>query len=70
MPQPVQTTAAQRQPQHLQYIDTANDHPLLHENHNHVINNYAGAAQGVPAQAPAAPPEPVCTDLTFLHTHL
>ena len=69
MPQPVQTTAAQRQPQHLQYIDVANNHPLLHGHQDHVINNYAGAALGDPVQAQAAPPDPVCTDPTFLHTH-
>ena len=38
------------------------DHPPVHEHRDHAINNYAGAALDVPAQAQAAPPlaAPVC----------
>ena len=73
-----ENTAAQgQQPQDLQYIDTgyynmANDRPPLHEYRDHTINNYTGVAldRGVPAQAQAAPPVPVSTDLTISHTHI
>jgi hypothetical protein len=72
MPPPV---AAQGQPQDLWYADMGfynmvNVRPLLHEHHDHAINNYAGIALDVPAQAQAAPPAPVCTDPTFPHTHI
>lgn len=77
MSQPVQTTAAQRQPQHLQYIDmayydiaNASERPPLFENHDHAIDNHAGAALDVPAQAQAAQPDHVCTDLTLSHTQV
>ena len=74
---PVEYTAAQGQPQNLGYLDMpvgyydiANDHPPLHGHRNHGINNNAGAALDVPAQAQAALPDPVCAYLTFLHTHI
>jgi hypothetical protein len=44
-----------------------NDRPPLHERHDHALNNYARVALDVPAQAA---PAPVCTDLTFPHTHI
>ena len=50
--------------------DIANEHPPLFEHHDLAIDNYAGVALDVPAQAQAAPPDPVCTDLTFSHTHV
>lgn len=70
MPPTVESIAAQGQPQDLRYAnmgyyDMANDH----EYHDHVINNFAGIAPAQ-AQAQAAPPAPVCTDLNFLHTYL
>ena len=73
MPPPVENIAAQGQLQDLQYVDMGyndivNDHPPLHEHLDHAINNYAGVALDVPAQAHAAPPAPVSTDLTVLHT--
>jgi hypothetical protein len=46
-----------------------NDRPPLHEHRGHAINNYAGVALDVPVQAQAAPPVPVCTDLTHSYTH-
>jgi hypothetical protein len=52
------------------YYDIANDHLPLHGHRNHGINNDAGAALDVPAQAQAALPDPVCAYLTFLHTHI
>ena len=60
-----QNTAAQGQPHDVRYLDigyyhVANGRPPLHENHDPAINNYAGAALNVPAQAQAAPPDPVC----------
>jgi hypothetical protein len=69
------TVAAQGQPQDLQYVDMGycnmvDDHPPLHEHRDHAINNYAGVALDVSAQAQAAPPAPVCTDLTFPHTRI
>jgi hypothetical protein len=75
MPPPIENTAAQGQPHDLRYPDMGycnmgNDHPLLHEHRGHVINNYAGVALDIPAQAQAAPLAPVCTDLTFLHTQI
>ena len=51
------------------YHDIAND-PPLHEHRDYAINNYAGVALGVPTQAQAAPPDPVCADLPFPHTHI
>ena len=68
----VQNTA---QPQDVQYLDmgyyhVVNGHPPLHENPDHAINNYAGAALDVPAQGQAAPSDPVCTNLTCTHTHI
>ena len=71
MPTSVQNTAAQSQPQHLQYndvgyYDMSNDFPPLRGHRNH-----AGAALDVPAQAQAAPPaDPVCADLTFSHAYI
>lgn len=51
--------------QYLDNHDMANDQPPLHDHRDHAIDNYAGAALDVPAQAQAAPPDPVCTDLPF-----
>ena len=73
MPPPIENVAVQGQLQDLRYVDIgyndmANDYPPLHEHRDHVINNYAGVALDVPAQAHAAPPAPVSTDLTFPHT--
>ena len=78
MPSPVENTAAQGQQQDLQYIDTGyynmvNDCPPLHGHRNHAkdaINNYAGVAPDVPAQAQAGPPVPVSTDFTISYTHI
>ena len=52
------------------YYDMANDHPLLHEYHDHAIDNYSGFALGVPAQAQAAPPVPVCLNFFVPHTRI
>jgi hypothetical protein len=70
MPPPVENVAVQGQLQDLQYVDMgyddmANDHPPLHEYRDHAINNYAGVAQ-----AQAAPPAPVCTDLDSPYTFI
>jgi hypothetical protein len=70
MPPPVENHAAQGQPQDLRYVDMGyydmgNDHPR-----DHAIDNYAGVALDVLEQAQAAPSAPVCTDLTFPHTHI
>ena len=78
MPAPVENTAAQGQPQDLQYTDMgyhnmANNRPPLLEHRDHSINNYARVALDVPAQAQvaAAPPVPVSTNLTiFAYTYL
>ena len=77
MPAPVEYAAAQGQPQDPQYIDmgyynVANDRPPPLEHRDHTINDYAGVALDVPAQAQAAtaPPVPVSTDLAILHTHI
>ena len=76
MPQPaVQNTAVQGQRQDVQYLDmgyyhVVNGQPLLHENHDHAINSYAGAALDVPTQAQATPPEPVCINPTCTHAHI
>jgi hypothetical protein len=51
------------------YYNIADDHPLVHEHRDHAINNYAGVSQDVPAHGQAASPAPVCTALTFSHTH-
>ena len=72
MPPPVDSIAAQGQPQDLQFADIdyynmANDHPPSHENRDYNINNFAGVALDVPAGH--APPAPVSTDLTFPHAH-
>ena len=78
MPLLVENHDAQRQPQNLQYLDMdyydmANVHPPLPPLHGHrdqAINNYAAVVLDVPAQAQAAPPAPVCTDLiasTYMH---
>ena len=70
VPLPVETTAAHGRPQDLRYVDydMANDHPQLHEHRDHVINNHVGVALDVPARAQAAPPPPVCTDVTLPRT--
>lgn len=73
MPPPVENVAVQGQLQDLRYVDMgyinmANGHPPVHEHRGHAINNYAGVALDVPAQAQAAPPAPVCTDLNFPFT--
>ena len=54
------------------YYDVDNGHPPLHDHRGHAINNHAGVALDVPAQAQAAaPPAPVCTGPAFvLHTHV
>jgi hypothetical protein len=75
MPPPVENTAARGQAQDLRHGDmtyyvVADDRPPLHEYHGHGVNNYAGAALGVPAQAQVTPPAPVCTGFTFPHTYI
>jgi hypothetical protein len=72
---PVENTAAQGQPQDLRYggmghYDMANNHPSLHEHHDHAIDDYAGLVLDVPAQAQAAPPAPVCPGLIVPHTRI
>ena len=69
----IQNTAAQGQV--LGYNDAGYHHdianylpPLLE--HDPAINNYAGAALEVSAQAQPGPPDAVCADLTFSHAHL
>ena len=67
MPSPVENVA-QGQLQDLRrvdmgYYDVPNDHPPPHD---YAINNYAG----VPLDVPPAPPAVVCTDFTFLPTHI
>jgi hypothetical protein len=74
MPPPVENTAAQGQPQGLQYVDMGyydmpNDPPPL-QHRDHGINNYAGVVPDVPAQTQAAPPVAVCTYITFPHTNI
>ena len=74
MPPPVENIVTQGQPQDLRYVDMghygmANDHPPLHGHRDHAIN-YHGVALDVPAQAQAAPPVTVCTDLNFPHTYI
>ena len=74
MPPPVGNTVAQGQPQDLRYVDVshygmANDHPPLHGHRDHAIN-YHEVALDFPAQAQAAPPVTVCTDLNFPHTYI
>ena len=74
MPPPVENNAVQGQLQDLRNVDMGhydmpNDRPPLHEPCGHAINNYAGVSLDVPVQAQAAPPVPVCTDLTHSHTH-
>lgn len=73
MPPPVEYTVAQGQPPDLQYIDMghygmANNHPPLHGHRDHAINHH-GVVLGVLAQAQAAPPATVCTDL-LLRIHI
>ena len=75
MPPPVKNNAAQGQLQGLRYVDMryynmANDHLPLHEHRNHAMNNYDVFALDDPAQGQALPPAPMCTDLTFLYTHI
>jgi hypothetical protein len=77
MPPPVENFAGQRQLQDLQYVDmdhydmgNGDPHAPLHEHRGHAIDNYAGFALDVPARAQAALPVPVCTDLTYSHTHI
>ena len=75
MPAPVENNAAQGQLQDLRNVDMGhhdmlNYHPPFHHEHRgRAINNYAGVALGVPVQAQAAPPVPVCTDLTHSYTY-
>jgi hypothetical protein len=52
------------------YYDMVNDHHLLHEHRDHAIDNYAGVALEVPAQAQAALPVPVCLGLFVPHTRI
>jgi hypothetical protein len=52
------------------YYDMANDHLLLHDHCDHAINDYDAVALDDPAQGQALPPAPLCTDLTFLYTHI
>jgi hypothetical protein len=76
MPPPVENVAAQAQAQDLQYVDmgnyadVANDYPPPQGHLDHIIGNNTRIVQDVPAQAHVAPPAPVCTDLTLLHTHI
>jgi hypothetical protein len=79
---PVENSATQGQPQDLwyggmgHYGDIANNHLQvpLHEHHDHAVNDYAGLALDVPAQAQAAPlapvcPSPPCSAYTYLTRH-
>lgn len=50
--------------------DMVNDYPQLQGHRDHVIGDNARIVQDDPAQAHVAPPAPVCTDLTLLHTHI
>jgi hypothetical protein len=65
IPQPVENLAPQAQPQGQQHVGMGyyymdNDCPPPQGYRDHIIGNYAGIAQDVPAQAPAAPLAPVC----------
>jgi hypothetical protein len=75
MPPPVENVAVQGQLQDLRYVNMgyvnmANGHRPAHEHRDHPINNYVGVALDVPAQAQAqaAPPGPVSTNLNFPYT--
>jgi hypothetical protein len=75
MAPPVETLAAQAQPQDLQYVDMgyygmANGSPSSQGHRDHIIGDNARIVQDVPAQAHVAPPAPVCTDLTLPYTHI
>jgi hypothetical protein len=73
IPLPDENLAAHAQPEDLQYVDMGyygmgNDYaPNGHD--NHVIGDDARITQDVPAQAQAAPPAPVCTNLVFWHAY-
>jgi hypothetical protein len=75
MPPPVDNHVVQGQQQDLQYdvmgyYNIANDHPPPHGHRDDAINDYAAFALDVPSHAQAAPPAPVCTDLSFPHTYM
>ena len=74
MPLPIGNTSVQGPQEDLRYVDMgfsmANDHLPAHGHHDSAINNYAGVGLDVPAQAQAAPLDPVCTNLNFPHTHI
>jgi len=72
MPPLVENNAAQAQPQDVDmgYYDMAYDHPPPQGRRDHIIGDNARIVQDVPAQAPLAPPAPVCTDLMLPHTHI
>lgn len=73
MPPPVENNAVQGQPQDLPYYadmgyyNMGNGHPPLYEHRDNAINNYE-VALDAPAQAQAAQPAPVCTDLIIPDT--
>jgi hypothetical protein len=65
IPPPVENLAPQAQPQDQQHVGMGyyymgNDFLPPQGHRDHIIGNYAGIAQDVSAQAPAAPPAPVC----------
>lgn len=67
VPLPVENLVAQARPQDLQYADMgyydiANDYPPPHGHGNHIRGDNV---PHIPAQAQAAPPAPVCTNLFF-----
>ena len=73
MPPSVDNTAAHGQQQDMGYynLNMANEHPPLRDHRDHFIDNHGDFALDVPAQEPAIPSAPVCTDHTFsVYTYL
>jgi len=70
IPLPVENIAAQTQPQDLQYVNMGNygmdnDFPAPQGHRDHINGDNVGIVQGVLAQAQAAPPARVCSNLVF-----